>query len=103
MTRPVGMAHLYRLLLRYCRRCGMVEAASAEVAVAAWTNPDHAWSTWGQLVRAGMLATPFALDVMATLRLSRTQRMLDRLRRRLLNVPHWYLLISGGIASHQAG
>lgn len=93
--RAAGLAHVFGMELRYGLRYGRVEGVPAAAAVAVWARPEHAWPTWGRMCRVGLLATPLVLGLTATWRMLHFQRVLGTTRRRLLNVPHWYLIALG--------
>ncbi len=100
--RPAGMAHIFRIALRYGTRHGQVDVIQPAGAVAIWIRPEFARPSWTRLVRAGYLATPFSVGWSATRRMLRFERFIEACRLGALNVPHWYLF-SIGVRPDQQG
>lgn len=100
--RPVGMAHIFQMALRYGTRRGQVDVIQPAGAVAIWIRPEHATPSWTRLVRAGCLTTPFAVGWSATRRMLRFEHFIESCRLRTLSLPHWYLF-SIGVRPGQQG
>ena len=95
LKRPAGMAHIFRMALRYGQKYGRIDVSGSSGAVAVWARPEYAASSWTRLARAGYLATPFKLGWSATRRMLRFEDFIKGCRRRTLDVPHWYLFSIG--------
>jgi ribosomal protein S18 acetylase RimI-like enzyme len=95
VRRPTGLAHIFRMQVRYGLRHGLVDGIPGGTAVAVWARPENAWPTWRRMIQVGMLAMPRVVGLIATWRLLRFQRVLETIRRGLLNGPHWYLFAIG--------
>ena len=100
--RPAGMAHIFQMALRYGTRHGQVDVIQPAGAVAIWIRPEYARPSWTRLVRAGYLATPFAVGWSATRRMLRFEHFIESCRLRTLSLPHWYLF-SIGVRPGQQG
>ena len=100
--RAAGMAHIFRIALRYGQKHGQVDLIQPAGAVAIWMRPEHATPSWARLVRAGYLTTPFAVGWSATRRMLRFERFIEACRLRTLDNPHWYLF-SIGVRPDQQG
>ena len=102
LKRPAGMAHVFRIALRYGIKHGQVDIIQPAGAVAIWIRPEYSTPSWTRLVRAGYLATPFAVGWSAACRMLRFEHFIEACRLGTLDVPHWYLF-SIGVRPDQQG
>lgn len=88
---------LWRGLVRYSLRYGMVDAAPGMAGVACWLRPGCEDVTAGRVLRTGLAFPGALLRLPATARraLLEMARELDRLRREILGGPAWYLWALG--------
>ncbi len=93
--RAAGMAHIFRLQLRYGEKYGWVDMTRNAGAVAVWIRPEYTAPSWIRMVRAGVLRSPFILGWSATRRMLSFEHFISTCRWRTLGVPHWFLLCIG--------
>lgn len=86
---------LFAGLVRYGLRYGRVEASPGLEGVAIWLGPERAGLTMAGEVRSGLWQTPFRCRPGELARLLRCALAIDRLHRRALRGPHFYLLALG--------
>ncbi|MCR5887256.1 GNAT family N-acetyltransferase [Hymenobacter sp. J193] len=84
-----------RLLVRYALRTGCVYASPSGQAVAVWLPAEAAGLSWAQVVKAGQLALPLGVGWSRFWQLVGWQHQQDEMRRRVLPLPHHYLLALG--------
>jgi len=93
--RRTGMAHVFRMQLRYGQLYGWVDVLKSAGAVAVWIRPEYTTPYWTRLVRVGLLASPFTVGWSATRRMLRFEHFIADCRMRTLAGPHWFLLCIG--------
>jgi ribosomal protein S18 acetylase RimI-like enzyme len=95
LKRPAGMAHIFRMGLRYGQAYGRVDVVKSADAVAVWIRPEYNTPSWIRMVRAGILASPFSLGWSATRRMLRFEHFIAACRMRTVDGPHWFLFCIG--------
>jgi ribosomal protein S18 acetylase RimI-like enzyme len=93
--RPAGMAHIFRMTLRFGKHYGRVEVIQSCGAVAVWVRPEYTTPSWWRLVRAGCLASPFAVGGSATRRMLAFEHFISGRRMQTMAGPHWFLSCLG--------
>ncbi len=93
--RPAGMAHIFRMGLRYGQKYGRVDVIKSVGAVAVWIRPEYTTPSWTRMVKAGILASPFTVGWNATRRMLRFEAFIEVCRRRTIGDPHWFLFCIG--------
>lgn len=91
------MPMMWRGVIAYCQRYGIVSTTPDIRGVAAWTKPGHAHPMLWKQLRTGFLLTR---SVMLMSKSSRerflaTMKQVDVLHRHLMPKPHWYLWALG--------
>jgi ribosomal protein S18 acetylase RimI-like enzyme len=81
---------------------GVVEAAKGLEAVAVWLRPGREMGLWA-MVRAGFAIPRFAMALPADARRRMTAvlRQLDKKRKAVASIPHWYVTAIGVDPAHQ--
>jgi ribosomal protein S18 acetylase RimI-like enzyme len=69
--------------------------------LALWLPPGKASIGFGDMVRSGMIWAPFVVGFGAFGRFNRLVTTMEKLHKRDMHVPHWYLMILGVDASLQ--
>lgn len=95
VKRAAGMAHIFRIELRYGQNYGWVDMTKSAGAVAVWVRPEYTAPSWIRMVRAGVLASPFTVGWSATRRILAFEHFISDCRWRTLGRPHWFLLCIG--------
>jgi len=93
--RTPGMAHIFRMGLRYGQKYGWVDVVNSDGAVAVWIRPEYNTPNWIRMVGAGILATPFTVGGRATSRMLRFEHFISACRMRTVDGAHWYLFCIG--------
>ena len=93
--RPAGMAHIFRMALRYGKHYGRTDVIQPCGAVAVWVRPEYTTPSWARMVRAGFLASPFAVGWSATRRMLDFEHFISACRMRTMAGPHWFLFCIG--------
>ncbi len=97
------MPMMWRGVITYCQRYGMVNTTLGIDGIAAWTKPGHARATLWSQVRTGFLL-PRSVMLMtkpSRERLLTTMKQIDAVHRQLMLSPHWYLWALGVNPAHQ--
>lgn len=98
------MPVLWRGVIAYCQRYGIVQTTPDFTGIAAWTKPGHAHPTLWELVRTGFLL-PRSVMMMSKSsrdRFIRVMKQIEALHRELMPQPHWYLWTLGVDPSYQS-
>jgi ribosomal protein S18 acetylase RimI-like enzyme len=86
----------FEVFLRYGRRFGETYCPPETLEAAAiWLPPSEPYFSVRRLARLGYLTGVFKLDPWALIRQLATMSRLDRLHRRDVRGPHWYLAVLG--------
>ena len=91
------MPVLWRGVVAYCQRYGIVSVTPDVKGVAAWAKPGHAHPTLWKQIRAGFLL-PRSVLLMSKIsreRFLRVMKQIDGLHRQLMPQSHWYLWALG--------
>ncbi|MBN9521849.1 GNAT family N-acetyltransferase [bacterium] len=92
---PLSAEAFCGMLVRYCVTAGAADATADRAAVACWLPPGcGALSPLG-LARSGALALAAELGLSGTVLLLRLAHQFERLERRHVPGPHWYLVLLG--------
>ncbi len=88
---------LWRGVVAYCRRYGMVEATSDFTGIAARVKPRYAHLTPWRHIRSGFLLprAVMMLSMKSRVRFLRVMSQIDKMHRQLMPEPHWYLWVVG--------
>ena len=97
------MPVLWRGVLAYCQRYGIVDTTPDVTGIAAWTKPGHAHPTLWKQIRTGFR---LSRSVILMSRQSRDRflslmKQIEGLHRQLMPQPHWYLWALGVDPAHQ--
>lgn len=97
------MPALWRGVIAYCQRYGIVSTTPDIRGVAAWTKPGHAHPTLWKTLRTGFL---LARSVMLMSKASRERfiremKQIDQIHHKVMPNPHWYLWALGVAPKHQ--
>ncbi len=95
VKRPGRLHWLCRTCFRYGLRYGAVDAVEGVDGVAVWFRPGFTALTWPRMLRAGMLAAPWAVGWRATRRMLTFLRCSATVHSRAIAGPHWYLATLG--------
>jgi ribosomal protein S18 acetylase RimI-like enzyme len=93
-TRLAKLRRLNRVALVYGQTYGRVTQAHDAQAIAIWMPPGHTIGLGG-LVRSGILATPFQIGWGAFSRFMAANETMEKLHKRHVPEPHWYLMLVG--------
>ena len=100
-TRQRGFAKTTQCVLRYGMRYGEVYAASAAMeGFAVWLPPSQAAPSLWAMFRGGAFGLPFAVGLRPFLRLLAYLDHSEKLRKRHIRRPHWYLQLLGVDPAH---
>lgn len=94
---------IWRGVIAYCQRYGIVSTTPVIHGVAAWTKPGHAHPTLWKTLRTGFLL-PRSVMLMSKAsrqRFLREMKKIDQIHRRIVPQPHWYLWALGVRPEHQ--
>ncbi len=95
VRRPRQVAWALGRFIRYGLLYGKVFSLGKDEAVSVWVPPRFVKVTFLRTLRSGMLAAPRALGWRAFQTFRRLTDHADRLHRRSVAGPHWYLLLLG--------
>jgi len=84
---------MQRACLRFALGAGRVLTTPTCAGVSVWLPPGKVSMGLWQAMRCGMLAAPFRLGLRTCGRLFHLMRLGDRLHKRALPEPHWYLFL----------
>jgi ribosomal protein S18 acetylase RimI-like enzyme len=94
VRRASGLHHLNSVSLEYGLRYGRATHSHGGAAVAVWIPPGREISMGG-MVRCGLLSVPFRVGFAAYGKFMAANNTMERIHRRRVREPHWYLLIVG--------
>lgn len=91
--RERGLPLYFRMAMRYAQRFGgeVHRSNDAPRAVATWLEPEHSPPSTSGMLRSGMLRLLWASGLSDARRLLAFGDTLDRLHKRDVTQPHWYL------------
>lgn len=96
------MPALWRGVVAYCRRYGIIYTTPSVTGIAAWSRPGHAHPTLWKLMRTGfLLARPVMLMTKESRQRFIQMKQIENLHRQLMPLPHWYLWALGVDPTHQ--
>ena len=97
------MPVLWRGVVAYCQRYGIVRTTPDVTGIAAWTKPGHAHPTlWKHLRTRFLLARSVTLmSKPSRERFIGVMKQIEALHRQLMPQPHWYLWALGVDPAHQ--
>ena len=97
------MPTLWRGVIAYCQRYGIVNTTPDVTGIAAWAKPGHAHPTLWKQIRTGFLLSRSVLLMSKESRdrFLRIMKQIDGLHRQLMPQPHWYLWALGVDPAHQ--
>ncbi len=93
-VRSQSLQRLNRVPLEYGLRYGHVTQADNGLAVAVWIPPGRS-VTMGRMVRCGMLTVPFRLGFGPFAKFMGASETMDRIHKKHVPEPHWYLMVVG--------
>lgn len=98
-----AMPMMWRGVISYCQRYGIVSTTSDIQGVAAWTKPGHSYLTlWKHLRTRFLLARSVTLmSKPSRARFIGVMKQIEALHRQLMPQPHWYLWALGVDPSYQ--
>jgi ribosomal protein S18 acetylase RimI-like enzyme len=97
------MPAVWRGVIAYCQRYGIVTTTPDVQGIAAWTKPGHSSPTLWKLLRTGFLL-PRAIMQMSKVsreRFLREMKRIDQIHSQVICQPHWYLWGLGVGPEHQ--
>jgi ribosomal protein S18 acetylase RimI-like enzyme len=101
-TRQQAFARTAQRLLQYGMRYGEVYATSAGMeGFAVWLPPSRVTPSLWSMIRGGAFRLPFAIGIRPFLKLLAYLDHSDKMRRRHIHHPHWYLQLLGVDPSHR--
>jgi len=97
------MPMLWRGVVAYCLRYGIVNTTPDVQGIAAWARPGYAHPTLWKQIRTGFLLSRSVLLMSkeSRNRFIRIMKQIDVLHRQLMPQPHWYLWALGVDPIHQ--
>lgn len=97
------MPVLWRGVVAYCLRYGIVSTTSDVTGIAAWTKPGHAYATMWKQIRTGFLLARSVMPMSkgSRDRFIRVMKQIESLHRELMPQQHWYLWALGVDPAHQ--
>ncbi|HEX5502797.1 MAG TPA: N-acetyltransferase [Thermomicrobiales bacterium] len=98
--RVPALRRLFRSALMFGLRHGCVTHAHGGLATAVWLPPGQAM-TVGGMVRSGFLSLPFRVGFRPFARFVGANETMERIHKRHVPEPHWYLLLLGVDPQHQ--
>lgn len=93
-ARALALRQFFRPALVFGLRYGRVTQSHGGMATAVWLPPGQAM-TVGRMVRAGMLSLPFRVGFRPFARFMGANETMERIHKRRVPEPHWYLLLLG--------
>ena len=97
------MPALWRGVIAYCQRYGLVNTTPDVTGIACWTKPGHAHPTLWKHLRTGFLLARSVTGMSKTsrARFLSVMKQIEALHRKLMPRPHWYLWALGVDPVHQ--
>jgi len=97
------MPVLWRGVIAYCQRYGLVNTTPDVTGIACWTKPGHAHPTLWKHLRTGFLLARSVTGMNKTsrARFLSVMKQIEALHRQLMPHPHWYLWALGVDLEHQ--
>ena len=92
---------MFTIALRYTLRYGEITTTSEGTGAACWLPPEKTRMTIPGLLRIGALAEIFRMGLSATRRMEHAANYTEKMHKRCITGPHWYLLILGIEPAHQ--
>ena len=92
--RPQSLQRFNRVALEYGLRYGHVTQSDDGMAVAIWIPPGRTL-TMGGMVRSGILTVPFRIGFRPLARFMGANQIMERIHKKYVPEPHWYLMIVG--------
>lgn len=84
--------HVFGVLGQYGIRYGYCTQLEDGAAVTMWLRPRETRMETGKLIRCGFLGLPLRLGLGQFARFGRAQEQMERIHKRVLTEPHWYLV-----------
>ncbi len=94
LKRADSLRFLNRIPIEYGLRQGHVTHSDQGLGVAVWSPSDRPLTPSG-LLRAGLLAAPFRIGFGEFFKFMGANSVMDRIHKKYVPEPHWYLLIVG--------
>ena len=91
----------FRAVLRYCRRDGAIYTTSDVGGVSCWLPPSASSTNVLGMLRSGKLFAPVRLGPSAFVRIMNLSAYMTAERKRIMPMPHWYLIALGVEPAHQ--
>ena len=88
--RTQSLEQLFGVLVAYSLRYGHVMESDDAMAVAAWMPPGGKVTLTG-MIRTGMLKVPFQIGLRPFAQFMKANEIMEKLHRRYVPEPHWYL------------
>jgi len=97
------MPMLWRGVVAYCLRYGIVSTTPDVQGIAAWARPGHAHPTLWKQIRTGFLLSRsvMLMSKESRDRFLRIMKQIDVLHRQVMPQPHWYLWALGVDPAYQ--
>ena len=97
------MPVLWRGVIAYCQRYGLVDVTLDIEGAAAWTKPGHAHPTLWKQLRTGFLLprSVLLMSKSSRVRFIGIMKQIEALHRQVMPQPHWYLWALGVDPAHQ--
>lgn len=92
---------MFAIALRYTLRYGEITTTPEGTGAACWLPPGQTSMTIPRLLRIGALAEVFRMGRSATRRMEHATNYTEKMHKRCITEPHWYLLILGIEPAHQ--
>ena len=93
-TRPAALRRLNRVPLAYGARYGRVTTSHEGKGVAVWIPPGVGLTMAG-MFRSGMLGVPLQIGLGPFVKFLTANDVMDRIHKRRVPKPHWYLMVVG--------
>ncbi|MFC2082864.1 GNAT family N-acetyltransferase [Candidatus Bipolaricaulota bacterium] len=97
------MPVLWRGVIAYCLRYGIVSTTPDVTGIAAWAKPGHAHPTMWKHLRTGfgLVRSVMLMSKESRDRFIRVMKQIEDSHRELMPQPHWYLWALGVAPEHQ--
>lgn len=92
---------MFTIALRYTLRYGEITTTSEGTGAACWLPPGNTSMTMPRLLRTGALAEVFKMGLSATRRMEYAASYTEKMHKRHITEPHWYLWVLGVEPEHQ--
>lgn len=92
---------MFTIALRYTLRYGEITTTSEGTGAACWLPPGKTSMTMPRLLRIGALAEVFKMSLSATRRMEYAANYTEKMHKRRITEPHWYLWVLGVEPEHQ--